>query len=119
MLASIWATLLSLWFWVVLADELLAAGTGCSSNPCLNNGTCVPAFFRCQCPEGHAEISTDSRSSLGGFTSGFLSGMSAMLFLFVTVCGSMYLARKYEEHKELKRMRKRQEVLQIQENGHN
>ncbi|XP_061190682.1 uncharacterized protein LOC133198660 isoform X2 [Saccostrea echinata] len=66
-----------------------------------------------------AKISTDSRSSLGGFTSGFLSGMSAMLFLFVTVCGSMYLARKYEEHKELKRMRKRQEVLQIQENGHN
>ncbi|XP_062591414.1 uncharacterized protein LOC134252883 [Saccostrea cucullata] len=65
------------------------------------------------------ETSTDSHRSLGEFTSGFLSGMAAMLFLFVTVCGSMYFARKYEENKELKRLRKRQEVLQIQGNGNN
>nr|XP_022311302.1 uncharacterized protein LOC111116593 [Crassostrea virginica] len=48
-----------------------------------------------------------------GFTSGFLSGAGAMLFLYISVCGTVCLTRKYEEYKQRRRLRKREMTLQI------
>ncbi|XP_048750466.2 uncharacterized protein LOC125662329 isoform X1 [Ostrea edulis] len=57
----------------------------------------------------------DPHSAYEGFTSGFLSGMGAMLFLFFSVSCSMYFARKYEVHREERRRKEMVISLRIPE----
>lgn len=112
---SIW-TLLCLVMWHMFRF----VDADCISSPCQNNGTCVPASFRCECPLEYSGKFCDiecppreSTKSYEGFTTGFLSGAGAMLFLFASVCGTVCLTRKYEEHKQLRRLKKRQRTVQI------
>ncbi|XP_048750467.2 fat-like cadherin-related tumor suppressor homolog isoform X2 [Ostrea edulis] len=105
-----------------LIEQIVASGTNCSSSPCLNNGSCVQSNFRCVCPEDYAGqycsircLPKDPHSAYEGFTSGFLSGMGAMLFLFFSVSCSMYFARKYEVHREERRRKEMVISLRIPE----